>query len=82
MKNELKNIFCTVGIILIIIGFVFSLLHFNIWVTYITISIGILLEAIYKIMSAKILKERNESYIREYIFAAIYVVFIGVLWLF
>lgn len=82
MKNEIKNIFCVVGIFLLIIGLIFSLLHFNIWVSYITISVGILFEAIYKIMNATVLKNKGESYIREYIFAAVYFVFIGVLWLF
>lgn len=82
MKNELKNIFCALGIIFIIIGLVFSLLHFNMLATYIILSIGIFFEAIYKIMNAALFKKMGQPYIREYIFAAIYFVFLGVLWLY
>lgn len=79
-KSECKNIFCALGIIFIIIGLVFSLLHFNMLATFIILSIGILCEIIYKIMSAAILKKMGQAYIREYIFAGIYIVFLGVLW--
>lgn len=82
MKNELKNIICVVGIILLFVGLILSLRHFNNLVTYIVISLGILCEAVYKIMNALFLKKRNEDYVREYIFAAVYFVFIGILWLF
>lgn len=77
-----NNIFLFGGAIIIIVGLLISIAGFSDTISFVLVSIGIMLEVIQKVLVIFDNKKNELPIVRDLIFASIYMILLLVIWIF